>query len=248
MNDCARILLLLDVYLDDETTAETNVLVQQHVEQCETCARQLQAAHHLRVSVRDALGHDRAPVSLRQHLHARLTAEPRPRLASLIRQWIVPAAATMLIAWIVLPARPAEPGIYRMMAAGEHVACALERAIPPRDVAYSTAHTAMPLIPLAGGRVRIVEAHACGRQMDNLLHMILEEGGTKASIFIVRAGEGAERVFRPQRSGDFEVHEVRTTRHRAFVVIDRTHARALRSWRGPTVQRLQGFLKQVEGT
>jgi hypothetical protein len=41
---------------------------------------------------------------------------------------------------------------------------------------------------------------------------------------------------------------VRTTRHRAFVVIDRAHARALRIWREPTVQRLQHFLKQVEGT
>ena len=247
MNDCARILPLLDVYLDDETTAETNVLVQEHVEQCETCSRQLQTAHHLRVSMRDALGHDRAPASLHHRVHDRLTAEPRPRLAALIRQWIVPAAATMLIAWIVLPSPPAEPGIYRQIAVGEHVACALERATRAH-VPYYPAHTSMPLIPLAGGRVRIVEAHACGQQIDNLLHMILEEDGTKASIFIMRAGEGPERVFRPQRSGDFEVNEVRTTRHRAFVVIDRAHARALRSWREPTVQRLQHFLKQVEGT
>jgi mycothiol system anti-sigma-R factor len=247
VNDCARILSLLDVYLDDEATAETNVMVQQHVEQCEACARQLQAAHHLRASMRDALRHDRAPASLHQRVGALLTP-PRPSLASFIREWIVPATATAIVAWIVLPWRPVEPDIYPLMAVGEHVACALDRAVPPRDVSYYAADTSMPLIPGAGGKVRILEAHACGQQMDYLLHMILEEGGTKASIFITRAGEGAERIFRPRRSGDFEVSQVRTTRHRAFVVIDRTHARALREWRAPTVQRLQHFLKQVEGT
>ena len=64
---------------------------------------------------------------------------------------------------------------------------------------------------------------------------------------MARAGEGAERIFRPQRIGGFEVSQVRTTRHRAFLVIDRTHARALREWREPTVQRVQQFLKQKEG-
>jgi anti-sigma factor (TIGR02949 family) len=246
MTDCARILSLLDVYLDDEATAETNVMVQQHVERCEACARQLQWAHHLRASMRDLLRHDRAPASLHQRVGALLTA-PRPSLASFIRGWIVPATATAIVAWIVLPWRPVEPDIYPLMAVVEHVACALDRAVPPRDVSHYTADTSMPLIPGAGGKVRILEAHACGQQTDYLLHMILEEGGTKASIFITRAGEGAARIFRPRQSGDFEVSQVRTTRHRAFVVIDRTHARALREWREPAVRRLQQFLKQLEG-
>jgi hypothetical protein len=77
--------------------------------------------------------------------------------------------------------------------------------------------------------------------------MILEEGDTKASIFILRSGEGAERVDRPYRIGNFEVSQVRTTRHRAYVVIDRAHARTLRAWREPAVRRLQQFLKQLEG-
>lgn len=248
MTDCARILALIDVYLDDETTAETNAMVQQHVEHCEACARQLQAAHHLRASMRDALRHDRASASLHQRVRAMLPPEPRPRLASFIRAWIVPATATALVASIVLPWPAAEPDTYPLMAVGEHVACALDGVVPPRDVSHYAAEASMPLIPGAGGKVRILESHACGQQVDYLLHMILEEGGTKASIFITGAAEGAERVFRPRRSGDFEVSQVRTTRHRAFVVIDRTHARALREWRAPTVQRLQRFLKEVEGT
>ena len=128
----------------------------------------------------------------------------------------------------------------------EHLACALERVVQPRDNSYYAAEALMPLLPDGGGKVRIIEAHACGQQTD-YLHVILEEGGTKASMFMARAGEGPERIFRPHRSGDYEVSQVRTTRHRAFVVIDRTHARALREWREPTVRRVQQFLKQLEG-
>lgn len=247
MNDCARILSLLDVYLDDEATAETNVMVQQHVERCEACARQLQWAHHLRASMRDALRHDRASASLHQRVRAMLPPEPRPRLASFIRNWIVPATATAIVAWIVLPWRSGESGIYRAMAAGEHVSCALEKRVPPRDVSYYRPETLVPLFPDGGGTIRVLEAHVCGEQMDYLLHVIFEEGGTKASIFIARAPEGAERIYRPQRNGNFDVTLVRTTWHHAFVVTERGRSRALREWREPAVRRVQQFLKQVEG-
>ena len=248
MNDCARILALLEVYLDDETTVETNALIYQHLNHCESCARQFQSDQQLRASMRDALGRDRAAASLHQRVRAVFPSEPRPRLASFIREWIVPAAATAIVAWIVLPWQPAEPDFFRAMAVAEHTACALDRMVPPRDKSYYPAQALMPLLPNSGGKVRILEAHACGQQVDYLLHMILEEGDTKASIFILRVGEGAERVFRPYRIGKFEVSQVRTTRYRAYIVIDRAHARALRDWREPTVLRLQRYLKQMEGT
>ena len=247
MNDCARILTLIDVYLDDETTVETNALIHQHLDHCEACARQFQSAQHLRASLREALGRDRAGAALHHQVRAVLPPVPRSSWAAFIREWIVPATATALVAWIVLPWRTAEPDFYRVMAAGEHVACALERVVHPRDNSYYVTDDVMPLLPDGGGTVRIVEAHACGQQTD-YMHVILEEGGTKASIFFARAGEGPERIYPPQRTGDYEVSLVRTTRHRAFVVIDRTHARALRQWREPTVRRVQRFLKQLEGT
>lgn len=247
MNDCARILALLEVYLDDETSVETNALIHQHLDHCESCARQFQSAQQLRASLRDALGHDRAAASLHQRVRGLLPSEPRPRLAAVIREWMVPAAATAIVAWIVLPWGPAEePGIYRAIAVGEHRACALESVVKPRAISYYEPDALMPLLPDSNGKVRVVDAHLCGQQTD-YMHVILEEGGAKASIFIARAGEGAERIFRPQRIGDFEVSQVRTTRHRAFLVIDRTHARALREWREPTLQRVRQFLKQKEG-
>ena len=247
MTDCARIAALFDVYVDDESTVETNVMVQQHVEHCEACARRLHDLRALRASMREALGRDAAPEALYRRVRTAVAAPPRPSVASFIRAWIVPATATAIVAWIMLPRGPAEePGIYRAIAVGEHRACALERVVQPRAISYYEPDALMPLLPDSGGKVRIVEAHLCGQQMD-YMHVILEEGGAKASIFMARAGEGAERIFRPQRIGDFEVSQVRTTRHRAFLVIDRTHARALREWRGPTLQRVRQFLKQKEG-
>ena len=248
MTDCARIAALFDVYVDDESTVETNVMVQQHVEHCEACARRLHDLRALRASMREALGRDAAPEALYRRVRTAVAAPPRPSLASFIRAWIVPATATAIVAWIVLPWGPAEPDIYRVMAVREHVACALKGVARPRDVSYYRPKTQIPLFPDAGGKVQILEAHVCGQQSDYLLHVIFEEGGAKASVFIDRAGEGAERIFRPQRSGDFEISQVRTTRHRALVVTDRAHAAALREWREPTLQQLQRFLKQMEGT
>jgi len=106
----------------------------------------------------------------------------------------------------------------------------------------------MSLIPDVGGRIRVIEGHECGQAMDFTHVVVQETGGGKASIFVTRAGEGGERVVRPQRRGDFEVSQVRTTRHRAFVVIDHQHARQLREWRELTMRRMHRFLRQLEGS
>ena len=247
MNSCAEITALLGVYLDDETTPDTNALVLQHVAACEACASHLHAQREQRHQLRTALQQEGAPAALHGRVRA-LLVPARPSMAAFIRSWIIPAAATALVAWIVIPWRPAEPEIYAMNAVAEHRACALDRAMRPRDVSFYTAEAWMPLIPDLGGRIRVVEAHACGQQTD-FTHVIVEdESAHKASILIMRSGEGAARTLRPERRGDFEVTQLRTTWHRAFVVIDRTRAPALREWREPALQRVQQFLKQTEGT
>jgi mycothiol system anti-sigma-R factor len=206
MSPCADVIALLEVYLDDETSPDTNALVQQHLDRCPSCAARLQAARRLRADMRSALREDRAPAALRARVGAAIAPE-RPRLAAFIRSWLVPAAATVLVAWIVLPWRSPEPGIDRAMAVSEHVACALREAVPTRAASYYGAQAAMPLLPDDGGRIRILDAHTCGQHAD-YLHVVLEEAGAKASVLIVRAPEGGEHVSRPERSGDFEVSEV----------------------------------------
>ena len=54
MSECARFRPLLDVYLDDAATPETNALVHEHIAYCGSCALELQSSRSLRVSMREA--------------------------------------------------------------------------------------------------------------------------------------------------------------------------------------------------
>jgi hypothetical protein len=248
MNDCTRVLTLLDVHLDDETSAETNVFVQQHLAHCGACARRFQLLREHRLEVRAALRELRAPSELHQRVRRTLPATSTPSIAALVRNWLVPAAATALVAWIVIPWRPREPEVYAQMAVGEHRVCALERSGRLREAMSYAPEASMPLLPDLGDRVRVIEAHACGYATD-FTHVIVEEhGGRRASILISRAGEGSERTLRPETRGEFEVTQTRTTRHRAFVVMDRNRSQTLREWREPAVRRVHQFLKQMEGS
>ena len=247
MIDCARVAGLLDVYVDDETSAETNALILQHAAGCAACAQRLHVLRAERTALRAALAHGRAPAALHDRVRGSLVDAP-PSWAATVRNWVVPAAATALVAWIVVPWGPPESQSEMASAVGEHVACALRNLEQPRPSSYYLeGFTAMPLLPAATGEVRVVDAHTCGVQRD-YTHVVLEEGGRKASLLITPAGEGAERVWRPERRDAFEVTLVRTTRHRAFFVVDRERSRALRSWQGTAIERVHRFLKQVEGT
>jgi hypothetical protein len=169
-------------------------------------------------------------------------------VTTFIREWMVPGIATALVAWIVIPSQPVEPEGYTRLAVAQHRACALERAVKPRSDGWYPPDEFTPLIPDLGGKIRVIEAHECAVGM-KFTHVIVEtDGGHKASILVTRSGEASERTFRPERHGDFEVSQVRTTRRRAFVVFDRQRARELREWREMTIARLHQFLKQLEGT
>ena len=247
MTDCVRVVAILDVYIDDETSAETNAFVQQHVAHCAACARRLQLLREHRDEVRRALTQLHAPAVVHQRVRG-IPVASQSSWAAFIREWLVPAAATVLVASIVVPWQPADPETDTVMAVAEHRACALEQAGRTRDASDYGPEAWVPLISDNGGRMRVVEAHTCGSATD-FTHVIIEErGGGKTSILISRTGEGAERTLRPQTQGGYEVSGVRTTRHQAFVVIDQERSRALRAWREPTVERVHRFLKQLEGT
>lgn len=246
MSDCVRIIALMDVYLDDGTSAETNALVQDHLAHCGACARRLELLRAHRTAIRSALGSRPAPAHLQRRVRSLIRTEPRPALAALIRSWVIPAMATALVAWIVMPWRAAEPESYTVMAVAEHRACALNKAVKPRGASYYGPNDQMPLLAGPGSGIRVVDAHACGQQ-SAYTHVVFEaDGGGTGSILISRAAEGAARTVPAERRGEFEVAQVRTARHRAFVVVDRRAPPALRDWRQTTMVRLQRFLKQQE--
>ena len=157
----------------------------------------------------------------------------------------MPGTATALVAWIVIPTPPAEPESYAISAVAEHRSCALENRARPGEGSLYSADDFAALIPDVGGRMHVVKAHRYG----SLTHVIVEDdGGRRASILMARASEGGERLIGPETRDGFEVSQVRTTRHRAVVVIDRDRARALRNWRMATLERLQRSFRQLEGS
>lgn len=156
--------------------------------------------------------------------------------------------ATALVAWIVIPSQPVEQVGYTLRAVAQHQACALDRSVTSRSGAWYPPDQFTPLIPDHGGQIRVIDAHECALGM-KFTHVIVETaGGHTASILVTRSGEASERTFRPERHGDFEVSQVRTTRRRAFIVLPRERTRDLREWREITTARLHQYLKQIEGT
>ena len=169
-------------------------------------------------------------------------------VATVIREWIVPGVATAMVAWIVIPTRPAVSDSYAINAVEEHRTCALDNKARPGEESLYSADDFAALIPDFGGRMHVVKAHRNVHSV-RFTHVIVEEdGGRRASILIARTSEGGERIIGPETRGDFEVTQVRTTRHHAVVVIDRDRARALRDWRTVTLERLQRSFRQLEGT
>jgi hypothetical protein len=166
---------------------------------------------------------------------------------ALIRDWVAPASVTALVAWIFIPIVPAEPPTYDNIAQAQHRVCALEGHRQPGRESWYPPDEFTPLIPSGGGKIRVIEAHECLGSM-SFTHVILEIiGDGRASVLVTRSGEGGERTIGPRRFGDFEVMQVRTTRHRAFVVVDRAQAGQLGEWRDLTLDRLRRFLRQSEG-
>jgi hypothetical protein len=164
-----------------------------------------------------------------------------------IRDWVAPASVTALVAWIFIPTIPLEPPTYDKIAQGQHRVCALEGHRQPDRESWYPPDEFTPLIPSLGGKIRVIEAHECLGSM-NFTHLIVDIAGAgKASVLVTRSGEGGERTIGPRRFGDFEVMQVRTTRHRGFVVVDRAQAGRLREWRDLTIDRLRQFLRQSEG-
>lgn len=244
MNDCHRVRALLDVYLDDEASAETNAVVQEHAGRCASCAAALQSARTLRTALREALATDRAP----DRLHARVRAALVPassRLTTLVRTWLVPASAAAVVLLIAL--RGDVPDAAAVDAAvAEHVACALDRR-GTTVTAGSAPASIFPWVPDPERRVRILDAHACGRDGE-YRHLVVERDGTRASILITEVAGGQPSAQAPTvASGPYDVRVVSSARHVAYLIVDRDRAGVLRAWREPAAQRVQRFLHHLEG-
>lgn len=244
MSACTRIRPLLDVYLDDAATPETNALVHEHLSHCRSCAAELQSLRGLRAAMRQALGEERASTELHQRVRASLAGDAGSWRAAL-HKWIVPASAAALVVFGLLRWQAREPAAVES-AVAEHVACALQGRLPFEVARYQPAYL-MPWLPHAAGEVRILDAHACGRERE-YQHVVVEGDDSKASILITTRDNGNPATGSSHRhTGEFDVSVVRSPRHVAYLVIDQGASPALHAWRAPAIARVERFLKQLEG-
>ena len=249
MNDCATTTALLDVYADDETSAETNALVHTHLRECPRCLRELHDIRAMKTQLRDVLGHERAPAALRSRIQASIDAQRGHRLVGALRGWLAPvsAAAVALATWTLLPSP--SPSLADA-AVSEHIACALDRQVVQVNpaTALERGHTvAMPWIRDAAHDIHVVDAHACGQQ-PMFSHVIVSVSGSLASVLIVPRPDGARAAPSQLRRGDFDVSIVSAIAHDGYLIGPRAPSDMLRDWRSPVLDRVARFLEQLEGT
>jgi hypothetical protein len=248
MNDCTRISPLLEVYADDEASPETNAIVLDHLQRCDRCARELRGIQSLRTGLRAALGDGRAPAALAGRIVSAIDGRPRRWLPAAVRAWLVPASAA-LIALAIWMAREQPADAHVQTAVSEHVICALQGRgprLPDAAAAERGLGTAMPWIRDGAAGIRIVEAHTCGGAQP-FAHVVLDIEGSTASVLIARRPAKAVLPAGPLVRGDFEVSVVTSARHVAYVIADRRRREGNRALRGPTLQRVERFLQQMEG-
>lgn len=249
MNDCTRTAALLDVYADDETSAETNALVHEHLHTCGRCARELQDILSLRAELRSLLGGEHASPALRGRIVAAVDERARHPLVGTLRNWLAlaSAAAVLLALWMMWDIR-ADP--LAEAAVAEHVACALHgRATRFADaVAVERGYpAAMPWIRDAAHDSHVVDAHTCGDE-PVFSHLVLSVAGSTASILIAPRTGAARATIPPTIHGNFEVGVLTTPKHVVYVVFERSAAGVAREWRASALERVGRFLQQLEGT
>ncbi|MEO8681669.1 MAG: zf-HC2 domain-containing protein [Vicinamibacterales bacterium] len=249
MTECRQIAALLQLYADDQASAETNASVLGHLESCGLCRRDLQRILAAKRLLRETLGSERAPAGLRARLVAQLEPPGRHSIGVLVLRWLVPAAAAGLVAMVLVP-WPTVASAQVKSAVAQHVLCALNgRAVRMLDTVAAQPGYArsMPWVSSSSSGVHIVDAHTCGPE--HFAHLILEDRDSRASILVAQRTPGSKFTRPPDvvRDGRFDVDVLTTATHVAYLVVDRRGAAGQAAWRKSALDRVAQFLYQLEG-
>ena len=256
MNDCTRIAPLLEVYADDEASAETNAIVLDHVQRCERCARELRGIVALGAGLRGAIGAGRAPAALHGRIVAAIEGAPpaaaaawsQPGRWGRLARWLMPASAA-LVAVAIWMARERPVEAHVQAAVDNHVACALQQRGPRLSDAVAAERglvTSMPWISDAARGIRIADAHTCGGERP-FAHVVFEVDGSTASILIAPRQEGENGSVRVPIvvRGKFDIWMVAGARHMAYVIAERRDGEEMPA---SVLTRVKQFLDELEAT
>jgi anti-sigma factor RsiW len=236
--DCQHVREVMDSYLSEELSVETNHVVLRHVAECRACAAELKGRRRLRALLSEGL--DVAVDADR--VRARITRAVDREQRSWQRVARLGAVAAMLVAAIVVSfwvGRPVDAAAYDD-SAEDHIACALTY---PEGTAYDPDRAAQNLVPpfehivdsvgLSHGIYHVIDAHMCPYKGRNYTHVVIRGDGQTLSLFAERAERGALPstpttvlagdtldVHATTRLG-YRISAVATPGHRVFLVSER---------------------------
>ena len=236
--ECQHVGEMMDSYLSEELSVETNHRVLRHVAECSDCAAELKRRQRLRALLSQtldvAVDADRASARIIQALDREQRSWGRVARFGAVAATLIAAVAVAYWA-----GRPVDAAAYDD-SAGDHVACALAY---PESVAYDAGRAAQNLAPpfehiveaigLSHGAYHVIDAHMCPYKGRNYAHVVIRGDRQTLSLFAERAKRGAlPGTSTTVLSGDtldvhattrlgYRVSAVATRDHRLFLVSER---------------------------
>jgi anti-sigma factor RsiW len=236
--DCQHVRDVMDSYLCEELSVETNHGVLRHVAECRACAAELKRRQRLRALLSETL--DVAADA--EGVRARITHAVDRERRSWVRVARLGAVAAALVAAVAVAnwaGRRVDAAAYDD-SAEDHVACALTY---PEGTEYDKERAARNLVSpyehivdavgRSHGAYQVIDAHMCPYKGRNYAHVVIRGDSQTLSLFVDRAERGALPdtpttvlagdtldVHATMRLG-YQIAAVATRDHRLFLVSQR---------------------------
>jgi anti-sigma factor RsiW len=237
--DCQHVRELMDSYLSEELSVDTNHVVLHHVGECSHCADELKRRQRLRALLPQALDVEGDSDRVKARIAQALDREQRSWGRTARVAGVAAALVTALAGVAYWAGRPVDAAAYDD-SAEDHVACALAF---PDGASYDPARAARNLAPpferiadavgLSHGHYHVIDAHMCPYKGRNYAHVVIRGGGQTLSLFAERGERGALPAAPTTALGSealdvhsatrigYRISAVATPQHRIFLVSDR---------------------------
>jgi len=239
--ECQHVREVMDSYLSEELSVETNHGFLRHAAECRDCAAELKRRQRLRALLSETLNLDLTDVDA-ERVRMRITQAVDGERRAWQRVARLGAVAATLVAAVAAwywAGGPVDAAAYND-SAEDHVACALTY---PMDTVYDPKRAAQNLAPpfehiveavgQSHGVYQVIDAHMCPYKGRNYAHLVIRGDGQTLSLFAERAERGALPdtpttvlpgdaldVHATTRMG-YRISAVATRDHRLFLVSER---------------------------